>query len=57
MTDIEKVEKHIKDIEEQLKVNLAYFSGGDKECLDILQGHVKDSLNGIKSVLNISERN
>lgn len=57
MTDIEKVEKHIRDIEEQLKVNLAYFSGSDKECLDILQGHVKDSLNGIKNVLNISERN
>ena len=49
---LREVTRHLDQIVEQLDVNPSYFSGSDKETLEILQGHIRDSVTAIRAALS-----
>jgi hypothetical protein len=48
---LEGVSRRVREIEEQLAANEGYFSGSDLVTLQLLQGHIKDSLAAIRALI------
>jgi hypothetical protein len=48
---MEGVSRRVREIEEQLAANEGYFSGSDLVTLQLLQGHIKDSLAAIRAMI------